>query len=349
MHRYFCALLFIIFLFSSSDIFALAGKPQTVVDVRLYHQAKTTADIDIFVFNNISTNKDYDYFSLVIPELITDQIELNDKITISSNNIKATPVGYDRAYNYKILNYTNTEYSGNYNGEDFTVITNERQTVVTNTITKKENVNIIDVYSSPLTISSNETLYMYDGQPVILADNNDFVRDINIGNNFSVYTNSSNIEEYVFTRNADIAIFGTIDSRRNTVIITAYIAEINARSLSSYSIEINEFEIEQMLPLFCMEIANQMNAIDKTGTISIATNPADAFLYIDGVYITKTQNRVFIPSLTVGNHRITIKKDDYMPVDSVFTFDKPGESLMLDFNLSPNPILGTKLPSITSI
>ena len=334
MHRYFCASLFIIYLFSSNAIFGFAGRPETVQDVRLYHQAKQDLEVDIFIFKNNSTNKDFDYFSLAIPEIIAAQIELNKKVIVSSNNMKASPIGYENAYDYKILQFTNITYTSNFVNNQLIVATNKLYLTVTNSIKKKENINIIDVNSENLTISSNEILYMYKDNPVILKDNNNFIRDIKVNNSFVNYK-GDDIKEYAFTQDSDIVIFGNIDVTRYTVIITAYIAEVHARTLTSFSVEINDFEVENILPLFCIEVANQMNAIEKTGVIGIQTDPPDALLYIDGTYVAKTTDTVYIPSLTVGEHRITIEKNDYKTIDKVFSFQKPLEDLNMDFSLIP--------------
>ncbi len=335
MHRHFCASLVIIYLFSSNILLALAGKPETVQEVRLYHQAKTTFDIELFVFNNETDDDNYNYLSTTIPELIATQIELNKTILVTPDNLLATPVGYSSAYDYKILTYTNTKIITNYDGSTLTITTNNEYITTTNSITKKNNVNIIDAYSLPLTIYSNEELYMYEGEAVILKDNNDFKRTINVSKNFQKY-NGENIADYAFTRNADIVIYGNIKKTRYTILITVYIAEIYAQTITSYSMEINEFELEQITPIFAIEIANQMNRIEKTGIINIQSEQDDALLYLDGIYIGQMpKDGIKIPSLTVGEHRITVEKKDYETIDKVFSFDNPKEDINLKFNLLP--------------
>ncbi len=336
MHRQFCASLFIVYLlFSSNILLALAGKPETIQEVRLYHQAKKTLDVELFVFENETDDENFDYLTITIPELIASQIELNKTVLVSSNNIVLEPVGYNAAYDYKIIRYTNTTYTTNYTGEKLVVTTNNEYISVTNAIRKKDNVNITDALSLPLTISSNEELYMHNGEPTILKDNNDFKRTINVYKNFQKY-NGVDMANYAFKRNADIVIYGNIKKTRYTILITVYIAEINSETLTSYSMEINDFELEQITPIFAIEIANQMNSIEKTGIINIKSKQDDSLLYLNGVYIGKiNETGVKIPSLTVGEHRITVEKKDYQTIDKVFSFDRPKEDINIEFNLIP--------------
>ncbi len=340
MPKHFCASLLIIYLFSANLVFALAGKPETVQEVRLYHQVKPTIDIELFVFDNKTNDEDFNYLTTTIPELIASQIEINKTVVVSSNNMKAEPMNYSSAYDYKIITYTNTSYISNYDNNQLTVKTNHQYITVTNNIRKKDNVNITDAYSLPLTISSNEELYMYNGEGVILKDNNNFIREVNVYGSFQKYS-GTNISEYAFTRNADIVIYGDIDKTRYTTIITVYIAEINAKTITSYSMKIDDVGLEQISQIFAIEIANQINSIEKTGIINIASNQEDSLLYLDGIYIGKVpDDGIKIPSLTVGEHRITLEKTDYETIDKILTFEKPNDDINLQFNLMPVTNLG---------
>lgn len=340
MPKHFCASLLIIYLISSNILFALAGKPDTAQEVRLYHQVKQTIDIELFVFDNQTGDEDFDYLTTTIPELIATQIEINKTVMVSSNNMKAEPIGYSSAYDYKTLTYTNITYITNYNDNELTVTTNNEYITVTNSMSKKDNINITDAYSLPLTISSDEELYMYNGEGVILKDNSNFVRTANVYNSFQKYS-GTNMAQYAFTRNADIVIYGDVQKTRYTTILNVYIAEINAKTVTSYAIEIDDVELEQISQVFALEIANQMNSIEKTGVINIEAKPEDSLLYLDGIYIGKVSDKgIQIPSITVGEHRITVEKENYQTIDEVFAFAKPKQDINLQFSLMPVTNLG---------
>lgn len=328
-------LLIIIYMFAALPLFALAGKPKPVENIRVYYEAPKTVNIELFVFQNKTKNKDLDYLSLTAPELIAKQIERKKNIIISSNNIRLIPRDYNRAYDYKVFTFSNTTYISNVVSNELIIKTNLSLSYRTNEMKPKTNVIIEDALYTNLILGPNETLHYYRGMGIILSNNNDFKREPNIRENFIDY-GKEDIITNALARENDIVVYGDIKSTRYTVIITAYIAETHAKTVNSYSIEIDYAEIEEALPRFCLEVVNRIDGIEKTGIVKISTEPNDALIYIDEMYMGKTSDQsLYIPSLTVGEHRITVEKPEYERIDKVFTFNKELEDIEMAFSLMP--------------
>ena len=153
-------------------------------------------------------------------------------------------------------------------------------------------------------------LFDYNGTNVILKGTNDFIQKVDIGRTYYEYF-GDDIKKYVFTRESDIAVFGTVKYDRPNISIVTYIAYIKDRKITSYSITIPEAKIDEQVPNYALEIANRISYFDKTGVIAIDVSPEDAFVYVDDVFIGKSGQTLYVPALTTNNHRFTIKKENY--------------------------------------
>lgn len=329
----------IFFTFVISCLYPFGGKPIKMRDIRLYYTTSANAKIEVYIYSNTSGNTNLDYLSYTLADAVANQIEHNKTIKLSESNISLRPVNFESAYDYKVFEFTNISYTTKLVGSNIEIVTNTYNTYYTNWEGVKSNVTIITPESKDFKLETNEILFNYHGTNVILKNANDFTKNVEIGNIYYQYF-GDDIKEYVFTRDAEIAIFGTIDQKRPNVVITTYIADIKSRQLTSYTINLPEATIDEQIPNYSLEIANRISHLDKTGVISLNVEPPGAFVYVDNVFIGKSGNTLYIPALTTNTHRFTIKKDLYEPVDTMISFEKPNQNVLLNFNLTEMTNMG---------
>lgn len=324
----------ILILFIYLSLCPFGGKPITIEKVRPYYRIEEKAKVDVYIYTNIGDNTNYNYLCFAVADSVANQIEYNKTLRLQSEkNYVIKPVDFERAYNYKVFQFTNIRYtSKTEDGTNITIITNYENIVYTNWGEVRSNVKLITPETEGFVLKTNEMILNYNGTNVILLGTNDFIQKADIGNTYYEYF-GDDIKKYVFTRNSDIAVFGTIEYKRPNIDIITYIAYIKDRKITSYSITIPEAKIDEQMPNYALEIANRISYLDKTGVIAIDVKPEDAFVYVDDVLIGKSGERLYVPALTTNSHRFTIKKDHYETIDTMLSFTKPNENVMLNFTL----------------
>ena len=315
-------------------LYPFGGKPIKLEDVRPYYIISDTAKIDIYIYTNLGDNTNYNYITFAIADAMANQIEYNKTIRLQSEtNYKITPVDFERAYDYKVFQFTNITYTSRQDGTNISIITNYEYSTYTNWGDVRSNVRLITPETKGFVLQTNEMIFDYNGTNVILKGTNDFVQKVDIGKNYYEYL-GDDIKKYVFTRDSDVAIFGTIEYKRPNINIVTYVAYIKARKITSYSITIPESKIDEQIPNYALEIANRISYMDKTGVIAIDVSPPDSIVYVDDVFIVKSgEELLYVPALTTNTHRFTIKKESYETIDTMLSFEKADENIMLQFKL----------------
>ncbi len=325
--------LLLILLFSSIYLYPFGGKPIKIEEVRPYYTSTETAKIDIYIYTNISDNTNYNYITFAVADAIANQLEYNKTIRLQSEtNYTIIPVDFERAYDYKVFKFTNITYTSRQEGTNITIITNYEYTTYTNWGDVRSNVKLITPETKGFVLQTNEMIFDYNGTNVILKGTNDFIQKVDIGKNYYEYF-GDDIKKYVFTRNSDIAIFGTVEYKRPNINVVTYVAYIKDRKISSYSMTVPEARIDEQVPNYALEIANRISYLDKTGIIAIDVSPPDSFVYVDDIFIGKSGDTLYVPALTTNSHRFTIKKEAYETIDTMLSFENPNENILLQFKL----------------
>lgn len=326
-------IIIILSIFIYIPLYPFGGKPITIEKVRPYYTAKETAKIDVYIYTNLGANTNYNYLCFAIADAVANQIEYNKTLRLQSEtNYTINPVDFERAYDYKVYQFTNITYTSHNEGSNISIITNYEITTYTNWGDVRSNVKLITPETKGFVLETNEMIFEHNGSNVILKGTNDFLEKVDIGRSYYEYF-GDDIKKYVFTRDSDVAVFGTIEYDRPNVNIVTYVAYIKDRKITSYSITIPEAKIDEQIPNYALEIANRISYLDKTGVIAIDVSPEDAFVYVDDVFIGKSGETLYVPALTTNNHRFTITKDKYETIDTMLAFEKANENIMLNFKL----------------
>ena len=316
-----------------APLYPFGGKPIRIEEVRPYYTTSETAKINVYIYTNLGDNTNYNYLTFAIADAIANQIEYNKTLKLQSEtNYTITPRDFERAYDYKVFQFTNITYKSHQNGSNITIVTNYEKTYYTNWGNVRSNVTLITPETPGFILKEDEVLFDYNGSNVILKSTNNFIQKVDIGKNYYEYF-GDDIKKYVFTRNADIAIFGTVEYKRPNINIKTYIAYIKDKKINSYSVTIPESRIDEQIPNYALEIANRISYLDKTGVIAIDVSPEDSFVYVDDVFIGKSGQTLYVPALTTNSHRFTIQKDRYETIDTMLSFEKPNENILLNFKL----------------
>lgn len=324
-----------LFILIGSSLYGFGGKPIKIEDVRPYYTAREDVKIDVYIFDVVSADTNFNYLSQTVANSIAKQIEYNKTITVGNEYLYLQPVDFERVYNYKVYTFTNIEYKIDLDEEDKTKITtNIIYKYYTNFGKIKSNINIITYTNKNFELKTNEMLYDYKGETVIL-NNKKYLFDkrVVIGDSFLKY-NGEDIENYIFTRDSDFAIYGKVEVTRRLITITTYIADIKARTIKSYKIDLTEALLDEELPSYAFDIANRINAMQKTGIISLDITPPGALVYVDNVFIGRSDNTLYLSSITTNSHRFTIIKDSYETIDTMIAFEKVGEDAAISFKLN---------------
>lgn len=332
MHRNYYIL--VLTLIISNLLYSFGGRPITVEEVRPYYTASDTAKIEIFVYTNLSDNTNYNYLTLAIADSIANQLEYNKTIRLqSSTNVKLTPVDFERAYERKVFQFTNITYTATDSSSNIAIVTNYEYYYYTNWGGLRSNVTLITPETKYFQLNEEEEVIInYNGSNVIVKNTNDFVQNIELGGYFYEYT-GDDIKKEVFKRDADIVIFGSIEYKRPNISVITSIAYVKERKIDTYSIEISEAKIDEQIPIYALDIANRISYVDKTGTIAINVEPEGAFVYVDNALIGMSGDTLYLPTLTTNAHRFTIKKDLYETIDTMLSFEKTNEDIMLNFSM----------------
>ena len=322
-------LLFISYCFLHS----FGGRPITMEEVRPYYTVSDRIKIDIYIYSNLSGNSNYNYLNFTIADAIANQLDYNGTLKFQNEtNLNLVPRDFERAYDYKVFQFTNVVYKAT-NGSNISITTNYEYTYYTNWGGVRSNVKYVGPETKYFFLEDDEILMEYNGSNIIVKNTNDFLQDIDTGYSYYEYF-KDDIKKYVFTRDSDIAIFGTVEYKRPNFVITTYIAYIEERKIDSYRLELSEARIDEQIPLYALDIANRISHLDKTGVIAINVKPDNSFIYIDNILMGVSGSTLYIPALTTNSHRFTIKKDMYETIDTMLTFQKPNKDVELNFSLN---------------
>lgn len=310
------------------------GKPIKIEEVRPYYTTDDTAKIEVYIYTNKGGNTNYNYLTFTIADAIANQLEYNKTIKLqSATNYEITPNNFEKAYDYKVFKFTNVTYTSSTKGTNITIRTNYEYSTYTNWGDVRSNVKLITPETPGFVLQTNEMIFEHNGSNIILRGTNDFVQKVDIGKNYYEYS-GDDIKKYVFTRNTDVAIFGTVEYKRPNIEVVTYIAYIKYKKIVSYSLTVPEARIDEQIPNYALEIANRISYVDKTGIIAIDVTPPDSFVYVDDVFIGKSGSTLYVPALTTNSHRFTIKKEAYETIDTMLSFEKPNENVLLQFSLT---------------
>lgn len=326
----------IVFLFIFySFLHSFGGRPLTIEEVRPYYTVADRVRIDIYIYSNLSGNTNYNYLTFTVADAIANQLDYNKTLKLQNEtNLNLIPVNFERVYDYKVFQFTNITYTARIgSNESITnIITNYERTYYTNWGGVRSNVKFVGPETKYFFLEDNEIIMEYNGSNVIVRNTNDFLQEIDTGGSYYEYF-GDDIKKYVFTRNSDIAIFGTVDYQRPNFVITTHVAYIRERKIDSYKLEISEARIDEQIPLYALDIANRISHLDKTGVIAINVEPENSYIYIDNILMGISGSTLYIPALTTNSHRFTIKKDMYETIDTMLAFEKANEDIELNFSL----------------
>ena len=325
--------LILIIIFLYIPLYPFGGRPVRIQEVRPYYTTQEIAKIDIYIYTNISDNTNYNYLAFSVADAIANQLEYNKTLKLQSGtNYILNSEDFTKAYNYKVLKFTNIKYTSKNDGTNIIILTNYEYSYYTNWGNIRSNVKLISPETKGFVLKKDEILFDYNGTNIILKNTNNFLQKVDIGKTYYEYF-GDDIKKYVFTRDADIAIFGTVEYKRPNINITTYIAYIKDKKIISYLITIPESKLDEQIPNYALEIANKISYLDKTGVIAINVSPSESFVYIDDVFIGKSGQTLYIPTLTTNSHRFTIKKEKYQTIDTMLSFQKVNENIFLNFTL----------------
>lgn len=335
--KYFVTLFLFIFY---GFLYSFGGRPINIEEVRPYYTAADKVRIDVYIYSNLGANTNYNYLTFTIADAIANQLDYNKTLKLQTEtNLNLTPMDFERAYDYKVFQFTNITYTAiertNENNENIVtnIVTNYEYTYYTNWGGVRSNVKYVGPESKHFFLNEDEIIVEYNGSNVIVRNTNDFLQEVDIGSYYYEYF-GEDIKKYVFTRDSDIAIFGTVEFDRPNIIIVTYVAYIKERKINSYKVELSESTIDEQIPLYALDIANRISHLDKTGVVAINVEPPNSFIYIDNILMGISGDTLYIPALTTNSHRFTIKKDLYETIDTMLAFEKSGEDIELNFSLS---------------
>ena len=328
--KYFVILFLFIFY---GFLHSFGGRPITMEEVRPYYTIAESVKIDIYVYTNLGENTNYNYLTFTIADAVANQLDYNRTLKLhSETNLTLIPRDFERAYDYKVFQFTNIVYRAT-NGSNTAITTNYEYTYYTNWGGVRSNVKYVGPETKYFFLEDDEILMEYNGSNVIVRNTNDFLQDIDTGYSYYEYS-GEDIKKYVFTRDSDIAIFGTVEYKRPNIEIVTYVAYIKERRINSYKLTISEARIDEQIPLYALDIANRISHLDKTGVVAINVEPENSFIYIDNILMGTSGSTLYIPALTTNSHRFTIKKDMYETIDTMLTFQKPNKDVELNFSLN---------------
>ena len=192
-------------------LYPFGGKPIRIEEVRPYYTADDTAKIEVYIYTNKGDNTNYNYLTFTIADAIANQLEYNKTIKLqSATNYEIEPKNFEKAYDYKVFKFTNVTYTSKTEGTNITILTNYEYSTYTNWGDVRSNVKLITPETPGFVLQTNEMIFEHNGSNIILRGTNDFVQKVDIGKNYYEYF-GDDIKKYVFTRDADVAVFGTVE------------------------------------------------------------------------------------------------------------------------------------------
>lgn len=337
---------------SAACLWPFAGKPLPPPErVKLFFTTTEKVDIEIFSFRNRTGDSNYNYLSTTIAEQIAEQIEALKEVLITQDDVVMNPVNYERLLITTVVTNTITNITTNTaatstgtnkSAPAITVTTNIITSVSTNTTTNTA-LLFMDGESPDniLTLETNETLFNYLGRRVILRGNNNFIRRVSVHDSIIAYPQNAPIEQAVARRKSDMVIYGDIVKKGYALELTAVVVRRISGTARTVRLTCDDIDIDERLPVFCYEVAGRVTAKEKTYNISINATPRDAMCYIDDSYIGKVGSGIYLSTLTVGKHRIVLRKNDYHTIDKTVIFRQPSEETKLLFTMEPSTSYGS--------
>ena len=232
--KYFVILFLFIFY---GFLHSFGGRPITMEEVRPYYTIAESVKIDIYVYTNLGENTNYNYLTFTIADAVANQLDYNRTLKLhNETNLTLVPMDFERAYDFKVFQFTNIVYRAT-NGSNTAITTNYEYTYYTNWGGVRSNVKYVGPETKYFFLEDDEILMEYNGSNVIVKNTNDFLQDIDTGYSYYEYS-GEDIKKYVFTRDSDIAIFGTVEYKRPNIEIVTYVAYIKERRINSYKLTI---------------------------------------------------------------------------------------------------------------
>lgn len=181
-------IIIILSIFIYIPLYPFGGKPITIEKVRPYYTAKETAKIDVYIYTNLGANTNYNYLCFAIADAVANQIEYNKTLRLQSEtNYTINPVDFERAYDYKVYQFTNITYTSHNEGSNISIITNYEITTYTNWGDVRSNVKLITPETKGFVLETNEMIFEHNGSNVILKGTNDFLEKVDIGRSYYEY------------------------------------------------------------------------------------------------------------------------------------------------------------------
>ena len=89
-------------------LYPFGGKPITIEKVRPYYTTDESVKVDVFIYTNLGENTNYNYLCFAVADAVANQIEYNKTLRLQSEtNFTINPMDFERAYNYKVFQFTN--------------------------------------------------------------------------------------------------------------------------------------------------------------------------------------------------------------------------------------------------
>ncbi|MEK6796693.1 MAG: PEGA domain-containing protein [Spirochaetota bacterium] len=307
----------------SSLLVPFAGKPEPLQEtVKLYHTVPPAVTVELFTFSNRTGDRNYRYLGATLPEQIAEQIEMMREFVIHSNDL--------------IL------YTNNLNRILIPVVTtNSNHVLTTNFVTNKA-ILAVDGESNPelVLLETNETIVPFQGRRIIIRGNNGFVRRVSVYGKLLSSPAGMNPEDVAAKRGADVFIYGDIAKNGYQLELSATVLRRVSRIAHTVRMVVDDSDIDEILPLFCYEVAIRLSAREKTTNVVITAEPREAMCYLDGVYLGKVEDGITLSTVTLGKHHIVMKLDGYRAVDKNIVFRTSEQATRLSFTLEPSRSVG---------
>jgi hypothetical protein len=300
---------------------------------------KNNITFHIYKFENVSQNADVDYLSQAIPEVIMSYLKPLENESISAS-LEAFDIVIPESLS-NLITASNSIFS-NYTTNMATTITQYTKLIATNYLeTQTTNSNLIEASDPKSGKKKNVWNLTFVPNTIVQIQTNDVFSNTYITNEkkltkelllnlitqeFPELTNSIAFMPFIVTNEKT-----NISTLTNTERFSIYLS--GEYKISQKNKGPNDLEIKIHLKRFVTnEVETNLTIIareDKTpdglfrtlktirifslekpnGDIIIATEPAEANIYLDGMFIGKSP--LYYPAVTAGKHQVSFYKQGY--------------------------------------
>lgn len=275
------------------------------ISVKFNETVLKQVNLDVLEFEPTKNPKLELYFGSYTQHLRDDNMayiylprEATGKLTIKYND-HLFDVDYSKGYAYHTIYSWNVQYLGEttvtvtYTGDDFGTLTTSEILTVTPTVNAPAYVSIGEEFS--LSMVTHE--WVYDGQ-------------------FNVYEYDGNVKGKLLASNVINGGVSSLKLSSNTIGLNKYYLEFITGGSGTYHIiqEINVFKNTEKL---IVDIPSNIKS-DETLTINIQGPESYNFVYVsvdngESEFISMKDGKIVknISNLAVGNHKISIKYNDF--------------------------------------